>query len=182
MVTGGAGAVGHYAVQIAKWGGAHVIATTSSEPKAALARGAGADEVIDYRREDVVQRVQEMTVGAGIDHVVDVDFGANVQTSARILKPNGSIAAYASSRVPEPVLPYYPLMTNGIGIDLVFVYILPPEHRAQALADLDTMLGSGLLQHNIGARFTLQETAAAHAAQESGTVTGNIVIDVATVA
>lgn len=180
MVTGGAGAVGHYAVQIAKWGGARVLATVSSESKAALARGAGADEVIDYRREDVAQRVRELTAGAGIDHIVEVDFGANIQASAKVLKPNATIAAYASSRVPEPVLPYYPLMMNGISIDLVFVYILPPERRARALADLETMLRARSLQHNIGARFTLDETAAAHAAQESGTIVGNIVIDVAT--
>ena len=179
LVTGGAGAVGHYAVQIAKWAGARVIATVSSERKAALAHAAGADEIIDYRRDDVAARVQLMTVGAGIDHVVEVDFGANIRTSVKVLKPNGTIAAYASSRAPEPVLPYYPLMTRGIGIDLVYVYILPPEARAQALADLDTLLGAGLLQHNIGARFALTQTAAAHEAQESGQVTGNIVIDVA---
>lgn len=179
LVTGGAGAVGHYAVQIAKWAGARVIATVSSESKAALARAAGADDTIDYRRDDVAARVQEMTVGAGIDHVVEVDFGANVGTSVKVLKPNGTIAAYASSRVPEPVLPYYPLMTRGIGIDLVFVYILPPAARAQALADLDAMLSAGFLQHNTGARFALDQTAAAHEAQEAGAVVGNIVIDVA---
>jgi len=178
LVTGGAGAVGHYAVQIAKWGGARVIATASSEQKAELARGAGADEVIDYRREDVAARVMEFTDGAGVDHIVEVDFGANLQASVKMLRPNGAIAAYASTREPEPVLPYYPMMTRGFGIDLVFVYILPPEARAKALADLDAMLGSGFLQHNIGARFTLDQTAAAHEAQEAATVVGNIVIDV----
>lgn len=182
LVTGGAGAVGHYAVQIAKWAGARVIATASSEQKAALAREAGADSVIDYRREDVAARVMELTGGAGVDHIVEVDFGANLQASIKMLRPNGAIAAYASTREPEPVLPYYAMMTRGFGIDLVFVYILPPEVRAKALADLDTMLSAGLLQHNIGARFTLDQTAAAHEAQESGTVAGNIVIDVATTA
>jgi NADPH2:quinone reductase len=179
LVTGGAGGVGHYAVQIAKWGAARVIATVSSEAKAALARSAGADAVIDYRREDVVARVRELTSGAGVDHIVDVDFGANVDASAKMLRPNGAIAAYASTRKPEPVLPYYALMTQAISIDLVFVYLLTPEQRARALADLDAMLHAGILQHNIGARFPLAETAAAHEAQESGTVTGNIVIDVA---
>ncbi len=178
LVTGGAGAVGHYAVQIAKWAGARVIATASSTQKAALARGAGADEVIDYRHEDVAARVMQFTHGAGVDHIVEVDFGANLQSSIKMLRPNGAIAAYASTRAPEPVLPYYPMMTRGFGIDLVYVYILPPEARAKALADLDTMLGSGFLQHNTGARFTLEQTAAAHEAQEAGTVVGNIVIDV----
>jgi len=179
LVTGGAGAVGHYAVQIAKWAGARVFATASSEQKAGLARNAGADNVIDYRREDVAARVIDLTGGAGVDHIVEVDFGANLQASVKMLRPNGAIAAYASTREPEPVLPYYPMMTRGFGIDLVFVYILPPEARAKALADLDTMLGSGFLQHNIGARFTLDQTAAAHEAQETGTIVGNIVIDVA---
>jgi len=182
LVTGGAGAVGHYAVQIAKWAGARVVATVSSGQKAGLARAAGADEVVDYRREDVAARVMEFTAGEGVDHIVEVDFGANLQTSVRILKPNGAIAAYASMRAPEPVLPYYPLMTRAISVDLVYVYILPPGGRAQALADLDAMLCAGRLQHNIGARFALDQTAAAHAAQESGTVVGNIVIDVATAA
>ena len=179
LVTGGAGAVGHYAVQIAKRAGARVIATISSEQKAVLARNAGADSVIDYRREDVAACVIELTGGAGVDHIVEVDFGANLPTSVKALKPNGVIAAYASSRVPEPILPYYPMMTRGFGIDLVFVYILPPEARAKALADLAAMLSAGLLQHNIGARFALDQTAAAHEAQESGAVVGNIVIEVA---
>ena len=182
LVTGGAGAVGHYAVQIAKWAGARVIATASSRQKAELARGAGADEVVDYRQEDVAARAMEFTDGAGVDHIVEVDFGANLQASVKMLRPNGAIAAYASTRAPEPVLPYYPMMTRGFGIDLVYVYILPPEARAKALADLDTLLSAGILQHNIGARFTLDQTAAAHEAQESGTIVGNIVIDVATAA
>lgn len=182
LVTGGAGAVGHYAIQIAKWGGARVIATVSSEQKAALARAAGAAHIIDYRREAVAERVLELTAGAGVDHIVEVEFGANIPASVGMLKPNGTIAAYASARAPEPVLPYYPLMMNGIGIDLVFVYILPPERRARALTDLGAMLRAGRLQHNIGTRFTLEETAAAHAAQESGAVVGNVVINVATIA
>ncbi|HLB99359.1 MAG TPA: NADPH:quinone reductase, partial [Acetobacteraceae bacterium] len=78
LITGGAGAVGHYAVQLAKWAGATVIATVSSAEKAERAREGGADHVIDYRREDVLARVLEITGGAGVDHVVDVDFGGNM--------------------------------------------------------------------------------------------------------
>ena len=134
---------------------------------------------MNYRSEDVAERLRAITGGAGVDHIVEVDFGANLQTSARVLKPNGTIAAYASTAVPEPVLPYYPLMTNGVGIDLVFVYILPDAARAQALQDLATLLEGNGLQHRIGARYRLADTAAAHEAQESGEVPGNIVIDVA---
>src|SRR5947209_7890786 len=77
LVTGGAGSVGRYAVQWAKWGGARVVlATVSSPAKAELARSAGADHVIDYRREDVAQRVAQL-VGK-VDHIAEVDVGGNL--------------------------------------------------------------------------------------------------------
>src|SRR5271170_1271057 len=75
LVTGGAGAVGHYAVQFAKWGGAQVIATVSSATKAEQARLAGADLVINYKTEDVVAKALAFTGQRGVDRVVDVDFG-----------------------------------------------------------------------------------------------------------
>jgi NADPH:quinone reductase-like Zn-dependent oxidoreductase len=95
-----------------------------------------------------------------------------------MLKPNGTLAAYASSAAPEPVLPYYPLMMNGVGIDLVFVYILPDAARAHAIDDLTALLLENRLQHRIGARYALADTALAHEAQETGKVVGNIVIEV----
>jgi NADPH:quinone reductase len=177
LVTGGAGAVGHYAIQIAKWGGAKVIATVSSTDKAALARQAGADLVVDYKREDVAARVMEFS--GGVERVVDVDFGANLATSIKVLKVNGCIATYASMGQPEPKVPFYPMMTRGLSIDLVHVYQMTAAERARALSDMDALLASGRLQHNIGARFPLADIAAAHEAQESGRITGNIVIQVA---
>ncbi len=81
LVTGGAGAVGHYAVQLAKWGGARVIATVSSSLKAEQARLAGADLVIDYKTEDVVAKALAFTEQRGVDRVVDVDFGGNITTT-----------------------------------------------------------------------------------------------------
>src|SRR5436305_5270140 len=78
LVTGGAGAVGHYAVQLASWAGATVIATVSSDEKAERARAGGAAEAIDYRRQDVAARVLDITGGAGVDHIVEVDFGGNL--------------------------------------------------------------------------------------------------------
>lgn len=178
LVTGGAGAVGHYAIQIARWGGATVIATVSSAEKAALARQAGADLVIDYKREDVAARVLEFTAQGGVDRVVEVDFGANLATSIRVLKVNGAIASYSSMSAPEPKIPFYPMMTRGLSIDLVHVYQMTAAERGRALADMDALLAEGRLQHNIGARFPLAEIAAAHEAQESGRILGNIVIQV----
>jgi NADPH2:quinone reductase len=84
LVTGGAGAVGHYAVQLAKWGGARVIATVSSAAKAEQARLAGADLIINYRTEDVVAKALAFTGQRGVDHLVDVDFGGNIATTLKL--------------------------------------------------------------------------------------------------
>src|SRR6478752_7734749 len=84
LVTGGAGAVGHYAVQLAKGGGARVIATVSSSAKAEQARLAGADLVIDYKTGDVVAQALAFTGQRGVDRVVDVDFGGNLVTTLKL--------------------------------------------------------------------------------------------------
>src|SRR5450631_4552641 len=95
LVTGGAGAVGHYAVQLAKWGGARVIATVSSSFKAEQARHAGADLVIDYKTEDVIAKAMAFTEQRGVNRVVDVDFGGNVATTLKLMAMNSTIAVYA---------------------------------------------------------------------------------------
>jgi NADPH:quinone reductase-like Zn-dependent oxidoreductase len=97
LVTGGAGAVGHYAVQLASWAGATVIATVSSSEKADRARAGGAAHVINYRSEDVAARVLDITGGVGVDHIAEVDFGGNLAATLRCLRVNGSIMIYASN-------------------------------------------------------------------------------------
>src|SRR3982751_3524096 len=96
LVTGGAGAVGHYAVQLAKWGGAQVIATVSSAMKGEQARQAGADLVVNYRDEDVVAKAMAFTGGRGVDQLVDVDFGGNLATTLKLMAMNSTIAVYAT--------------------------------------------------------------------------------------
>jgi len=170
LVTGGAGAVGHYAIQMAKWAGARVAATVSSDEKAKLAKDAGADLVINYKNEDVAGKVLQF---GGVDRVVEVDFGGNLETNIKAVKLNGTIASYASMGNTEPKFPFYTLMRRGIAIDLVFVYMMKPEERARALADLKVMR----LKHNIARHFKLDDLVAAHELQESNKVVGNIVID-----
>ena len=172
LVTGGAGAVGYYAIQMAKWGGARVATTVSSDDKAKLAKAAGADLVINYKSEDVAKKVLEFAPG-GVDRVIEVDFGGNLETNIKAVKLNGTIASYASMGNPEPKIPFYTMMRRGIAIDLVFVYMMKPEERKRALADIGAMR----LKHNIAAHFKLDDLVAAHELQESNKVVGNIVID-----
>ena len=108
LVTGAVGGVGQYVVQLAKWGGATVIATVSSAEKAELARSIGADHVVNYRDEDVAARVQAITGGAGVDRIVEVAFGANLAVSLQVLKTNGVIATYSSDAEPDAVDPVRP--------------------------------------------------------------------------
>jgi NADPH2:quinone reductase len=178
LVTGGAGAVGHYAIQLARWGGARVIATVSGADKAAHAKAAGADHVVNYKSEDVAAAVKDLTKGQGVDRVIEVEFGGNLPTALACLKPNGVIATYASSAVMEPKLPFYPMMFMGITVRMVLVYILPEAARRQSIQDINQALVQGALVHAIADTYPLARIADAHKAVESGTAIGNVVVTV----
>ena len=177
-VQGGAGAVGHYAVQFAKWGGARVITTVSSAEKARHAAAAGADVVIDYRSEDVPARIDEATRGHGVDRIIEVEFGVNLPVDVAALAPGGSIAIYGSQRNMEPVLPVAQLWAKCIRLDFLLVYNLPAELRRAALRDIAAALEAGVLTHRIARRFALPDIVDAHVAQESGRAIGHVVVDV----
>jgi NADPH2:quinone reductase len=177
LVTGGAGAVGHYAIQLAKWAGAHVIATVSSAAKAEHARLGGADDVIDYRSEDVAARILALTGGVGVDHVVDVDFGGNLPTTLKIMRDSGSIAAYASAGQRLPTVPVYELMRRNITVHGVLLPTSPPEARRRAQSDITQWLRRGRRLLTVAARFPLAETARAHEAVERGDKRGTVVVE-----
>jgi NADPH2:quinone reductase len=179
VVIVSSGAVGHYAVQLAKWGGARVIATVSSPEKAARAAAAGADHTVNYRTGDPAKEILEATGGAGVDRIVDVDFGGNLAVSLKVVKVNGSIAAYASAGDPEPKLLYASVMARNVLLRPVLLYTMPERAKEEAVRDIGRLVEAGRLLHQIGARFPLERIVEAHQAQESGKVTGNIVVDVA---
>ena len=177
LVTGGAGAVGFYAIQLAKRGGATVVSTVSSPAKAEIARGAGADHVIDYRRESAAERIMGLTDGAGIDHVVEVDFGANLPTTLAVLKGNGSIATYASMTEREPKVPFYPLMMRNVTLLWVYVYEMPAAAMDAAARDTNAWLSSGGAVHPPSHPFALDRIADAHVAVEEGAV-GKVLVEI----
>jgi NADPH2:quinone reductase len=176
LVTGGAGAVGHYAVQLAKWAGARVIATVSSKEKARAAIAAGADHVVNYKAGDTAAEIMELTGGAGVDRVVDVDFGGNLETSVAVIKTNGTISAYASMGDPEPRLPYGALMSKNVTMRPVLIYTMPEATKDAATRDIVSLVARGRLMHQIAASFPLDRIVEAHQAQESGKLMGNIVV------
>jgi NADPH:quinone reductase len=178
LVQGGAGAVGHFAVQFAKLAGARVIATVSSARKAAHARAAGADVVLDYTSEDVAGAVLDVTGGAGVERLVEVDFGTNVETDARVIAVNGDIASYSSTKVPRPQLPYYALQSKGATVRFVQGFHIPAAARAEGEAAIARLAEAGTLQVAIDRLLPIDGIAEAHEIVETGAALGNVVLDI----
>ena len=176
LVAGGAGAVGHYAVQIAKSRGATVVTTVSSAEKAEHAKAAGADLVLNYREEDVVARVQS-TVGR-VDGVVEMDLAANARLYPGILKPHARVASYGTSAM-ESMLPTFALMRNSVHLRLIWIYELSSDDLRAVLGELDALLRSGALHHTVAMKLPLAEAVRAHELVEHGAVIGNVVLDIA---
>ncbi len=175
LVTGGAGVVAHYAIQLAKWAGAaQVITTVSSDTKAVHARAAGADVVINYRSENVIDRVRAAC--GGVDRIVDVDFGKNLPVSKEIINPFGGITCYASTSVKEPAFPYNDLLRLNVSVRPVFVYTMSDEAKRQAHADIARWLAATKPLFTIAERYALKDVVAAHLAVERGEKIGHVIL------
>ena len=176
LVQGGAGAVASYAIQLARWNGARVIATISSPQKAAHAKRMGADVVVNYVEQDVIAEVLRITSGKGVDRIIEVDFGANIAVDHAIIKPNGIIAAYSSTSQREPVLPYYAFARKGVSLHFIQGMLLKDERAKAGIRDVTALLERELLVHPIAEVFSLKETASAHVLMECGQAIGKILV------
>jgi NADPH2:quinone reductase len=178
LIAGGAGSVAHYAIQLAKLRGARVITTVSGDAKAAHARGAGADEVINYRSENLGERVKALTGGRGVDAVIEMDLTGNATFYPAVLKPHAAVVIYGMS-ASEAMLPSMWLMQNSITLRFFLVYELQEADRAAGIAELTELLEGGRLIHTIARRLPLDDIAEAHDLVERGDVIGNVVVDIA---
>jgi NADPH:quinone reductase len=181
LVAGGAGAVGHAAIQLARWAGAHVLASVSSDEKAKLAQAAGADHVVNYRSSDAAEQIRGIAPGH-VDIIVEVAPAANAALDAAVLAANGIVAVYAADGGAVVDLAAGGLMSRNIRYQLVLVYTVPPAAKDQAIADVAAAAADGALPVGEDAglplhRFPLDRTADAHAAVERGAV-GKVLIDV----
>ncbi len=177
LVSGGAGAVGHYAIQFARLlGAAQVLATVSGEAKAAHAMAAGADATINYRDGDVPAQVARLTGGHGADRVVEVDVSGNAAMLPAVLARGGLCAAYGANAAAAE-LTFGPAIMRGIAVRFFIVYELTTAQRATAIGALTPWLERGLLRHAIAARLPLAECVAAHEAVEQGRYVGNLVLE-----
>lgn len=177
LITGAAAAVGHYATQIAAARGARVIGTASAR-RAGHARAAGAAEIIDYRTENVAERVKELTGGKGVDAILDMDLSTTAPLLPQgVLGQYGKLVCYGSNVPADIPISFTAMLWGSLTLQLYLVYELRQQERAAAIAELTAMLETGTLKHTIGARFALDDIAAAHEAVESGDVVGNVVLE-----
>ena len=177
LVAGGAGAVGHYAVQFARRLGARqVLTTVSSAHKAALAAAAGADVVIDYRRENVAERVQEATAGKGVDRVVEVDVAANAGLDVGLLCAGGDCVVYGSNAA-QFEMPFFPSILKNATFRFFIVYNLDAVDRRRTVTTLNGLLMRDGLIHNIAERLPLARIAEAHERVERQQSVGNVVLE-----
>jgi NADPH:quinone reductase-like Zn-dependent oxidoreductase len=178
VVTGAGGAVGMRAVQLARWGGAaRVIATFRRAEQEAVAREAGAHEVVCADGDALRDRLRDLCGGPNrIDRIVDVDVVAHQHYLAELLVPNGVVSAYASG-TPDARLdvPFGPLMRDGIVIRTLLVYVMPEEAKDAAICDVTAALREGVLAPKIQATYPLERIADAHEAQENRPI-GKILI------
>ena len=178
LVVGAASSVGHYITQLVQQAGAEVLGTVGSAERAAHARAAGLHEPIFYKQENVAERVHALTQGQGVDVVIDMDFSSTARWAPEALKPHGTVVCYGSNAL-EQNFQYRPWLFGSLGVKFFLVYDLSPSDRQAAIARLTGLLERGALQHSMGPRFALAQTAQAHLAVEAGQAIGNVVIDIA---
>ena len=182
LVTGGAGAVGHAAIQLARWAGAIVITTVSGTDKGDLATAAGAHHVINYRHDDVAAAVLALAPD-GVDTIVDVNATANIETDLAVLTFGGTVAVYASDSDAPLAIPTGAAMRKNARVQFILTYTVTDGQKDDAVAAVSAAVADGALpvgaEHGLPlTRFTLDETAAGHDAVEAGTI-GKVLIDVA---
>ncbi len=176
LVTGGAGRVGHYAVQWASQAGATVIATASNDEDRAVCQAAGASQVVNHRGGDLVSAIMAATGGELVDRIVDVEFGGNLPVSVEVLRIGGTIATYASTAVPEPRLPFFQMMYKDLTVRMIIVYAMPEEAKSHAVADIERALTAEALQHRIAHTLPLEDIARSNELVEQGSIRGAVIL------
>ena len=176
LISSGGGGVGRYCIEVARAMGAKTIITTASSPLSQMtAKKAGADLVLDYKSATLADDIMD-TCG-GIDHAVEAEFGANINTLAKVMTEGGSIAAYGSAIQKTPEMPFYDFMFKNIALHMLLVYLLDDDTRRHDLAVLTQLLEDGAITENIAKVFPLDDIAAAHEMVEDAQKSGSVLLD-----
>lgn len=177
LITGGAGRVGHYAVQMAKLGGATVIATAGSDESKQMCLEAGADIVVDHPFEGTSLQLLELTGGERIDRLIEGEFGLNLPHLINCLKQSSIITTYASSKKKHPSIPFYEMMYMDLTVRFVIVYAMPAAAKTAAVDYITKRLDNDQLIHRVAAKYPISDIAKAHKAVEKAKVRGCVIVN-----
>lgn len=178
LVTGGAGRVGHYAIQWASQAGANVIATASSDADIAACKAAGATAVVNHRAPDWGNAVLTANGGEQVDRVIDVEFGKNLDEVMKCVRTGAVIATYSSTQVTQPTLPFFQMMYQDLTVRFVIVYAMPERAKSAAIEAIQKALQAGKLEHRVAHVVPLDEIARGHELIEQGGFRGTVVLSI----
>jgi NADPH2:quinone reductase len=173
LVQGGTGSVGACAVQLAHQAGARVIATCRAESDKEIASRAGADEVL-LTGDKLAERIRAL-VSDGVDHIVEVAFGANIKTDTEVLAQAGSIATYATN-TPMPEIPVWQLVFVNARLFFVGSDDVPAEAKIDATRDINKALEAGWQGLDIAEIVPLDQIGRAHELVEHPAKTGRVIV------
>ena len=178
LVTAGASACGHYAIQMARAAGATVIATISGDAKAELARAAGAAHTVNYKQENLAERIMALTDGRGVDHMTDMDMSSHLPLYPQLVAIGGSIAVYGSNELAADGVPTQDFFVRQLRLTGIFILLESDESIGAMAATVNAMCQRGELIHNVATTFPLARTAEAHDAVEQGGIAGNMIVEI----
>lgn len=180
LIHAAAGGVGHFAVQLAKARGCTVIGTASADESFALLDELKIDHAINYKTDNVKDRVMEITGGRGCDAVFDL-VGENVfRGSIELVAVRGHLGTIVGIPADADLTPLF-LKSASLHAEFLGATSLAggvPKHQGKILKEAAVMTEAGTLQAHVSKTFALEDLAAAHTLQETGTVTGKLVIKV----
>ena len=178
LITGGAGRVGYYTIQLAKNDGAFVIATASNEEDKKSCLNIGADAVVNHKEKNWGRHILEITKGKKIHRAIDVDFGANLTEVLSCLRTGAIIATYASMQNPEPKIPFFKMMYMALSIRLIIVYSMPEKAKFNAIKDISNLLSKDQIKHRIAYKVSLDEIHKSHEIIREGNARGGVLIEI----
>jgi NADPH2:quinone reductase len=177
LIYGGSGAVGHAAIELARQSGVQIISTASDAKKAEIAKEAGADTVILYKKQSVRDKVQRWTAGEGLDWILDVSLSDNLQVDLDLIRQQGRIVAVGSPVDNNPTLPWRALNQKNASLMGVLVVSMPVKEFRTAGQTLSYLMQKQILVPHIGRILPVSEIRKAHQLQEDHVITGKIVVD-----
>ena len=178
LVQGAGGVVGHFAVQFVKVSGGNVIASVGSKKREKHAKDAGAKYIFNRHDNNFINNILDATNGKGVDQIIEIDFGKNIDIITKVLKPNGLISSYSSTGNPNPIFPYYKFASKGCKISIIQSFNFSKKTRENCCKFIEKISDTNNIKVPIGKILPLDDIISAHELVENQETIGNVVLEI----